>query len=235
VNPRPKEVMIGVAVLGLVYAYRLYYAIARGWLTADPAAVISSGTLAQLMGPLLILGIWFGLGVARMACAALFIDRLFTIFISVSLAPIGVRVVSYLLMAAEAVGLILLFLPASNTWFRAWKEKLKRHRFYPYWLAIGIVFGIPLVLLLLVSQSAHSGGGPLNLAAFIGLLFVVHIPSMIFAGFGSPDFKISNMGAGPSDATGLVLLFVFYVLIAWALGAALRRRRKKEQVDEPAP
>lgn len=225
--PRPKEVMIGVAVLALIYFYGLYGAIAAGLLSADSSQMFARGSLSLVITPLLLLGIWFGVGAARIVSVVLFIGRLVALvgFMNMG-ATFTLSVMSFVLMAAHAAGLALLFLPASNAWFRARKEKLKRHGFYPFALAIGIVFGIPLVLVLLMTQSGTMMGGP-GTVLFIGIMYLLFIPALVF---GRPHFEF-GIGAAPADATGVMLMIAFYAFIAALLGAGLwfMRREKKSR------
>ncbi|MGZ5618637.1 MAG: ankyrin repeat domain-containing protein [Usitatibacter sp.] len=223
-DQRPKEVTIGVAVLALLYFNGLYGAIAGGLLSADSAQMISRGFLSLLVTPLLLLGIWFGVGAARIVSVVLFIGRLVAL---VSLVRVGATVTlgafNLFAMAVHAAALVLLFFPASSAWFRSRKQQLRRHVLYPFWLAIGIVFGIPLVLALLATQSGPVMGGA-GTVLTIGILYLFLIPAMIF---GRPHFEF-GIGAAPADATGVVLMIAFYAFIAAVLGAGLWFLRRKK-------
>ena len=222
-NPRPKEVMIGVAVLALLYLNGLYAAFAAGLLSADSSQLISRGLLSLLITPFLLLGIWFGVGVARIVGVVLFIGRLVAL---ASLLNVGAKFtlgsMNLILMAAHAAALVLIFLPASNAWFRSRKQQLKRHVLYPFGLALGIVFGIPLVMALLQTQSGPVMGGA-GIVLGLGIMYLFLIPAVIF---GRPHFEF-GIGAAPADATGVVLMIAFYAFIAVLLGVGLWFMRRE--------
>ena len=222
-NPRPKAVMIGVAVLALLYLNGLYAAFATGLLSADSSQLISRGLLSLLITPFLLLGIWFGVGVARIVGVVLFIGRLVAL---ASLLNVGAKFtlgsMNLILMAAHAAALVLIFLPASNAWFRSRKQQLKRHVLYPFGLALGIVFGIPLVMALLQTQSGPVMGGA-GIVLALGIMYLFLIPAVIF---GRPHFEF-GIGAAPADATGVVLMIAFYAFIAVLLGVGLWFMRRE--------
>ena len=219
---RPKEVGIGVAILAAIYLYGLYGAIAGGLLSADWSQAISRGLLSFAITPVLILGIWLGFAAARLVNVVLFLGWLVTL---AGVMTFGAKylpgALGFLVLAAHAAGLVLLFLPPSNAWFRAWKQARRRSALYPVWLAIGIVFGIPLVVVLLLGQGGPMMGGP-GTVLFLGLVYLMFIPAVIF---GRPHFMF-GIGAGPADATGVMLTIVFYAFIATVLAAVLWHARR---------
>jgi hypothetical protein len=221
---RPREVMIGVAVLALIYVYGLYGAIENGLLSANPSRqAFWKEYLSLVITPILILGIWFGMGSARMVSAILFLGGLVAIPVFINAGGVYVPSAAGILwFVAHAAGLVLLFLPASNAWFRGRKQQLKRHSFYPFGLAIGIVFGIPLVLVLLMNQPGMMMGG-VGTALFLAIMYLFYVPAIIF---GRPHFMF-GIGAGPADNTGVVLMIAFYAFIAAVLWAGLWLMRKE--------
>lgn len=78
-------------------------------------------------------------------------------------------------------------------------------RINPLWLALGIVFGIPLVALLF---------GPFGL---IVTAYFLIVPAQVF---GRPHFDASLLGV-PHDATGWLLLVAFYAFVAGLIAGAL--------------
>lgn len=211
---RSKEVKVGVVILTFIYGYGLYGMVASGLLFSDSTQGFTKQHLSTFVTPMLIAGIWFGLGAARMVSVVLFTGMLAALATFPNIGFASFSMVGILLMAANTVGLALLFFPASNVWFRNRKQMFKRHGLYPLGLAIGIVIGIPMVFYLLMMQTGPLVGGRV---IFVAILYVFYIPAIIF---GRPHFMF-GIGAGPADDTGWILMIAFYALVATVLIAAL--------------
>src|SRR5277367_2655833 len=109
-NKRPTSVLIGAGVFTAFYLYGM-----ASWLMQPAQATPPAANMAWLVylhwacTPLILIGLWIGVGPARFAQLALLLGRLFTIFaisIRYPTAHMGIDSVGILFTIAEAAALV---------------------------------------------------------------------------------------------------------------------------------
>lgn len=72
--------------------------------------------------------------------------------------------------------------------------------------------------------------------AFIPALFWVSIPGVPLALAGLPFYEIKEFGAIPNGGIGWLLIVAFWLVVAFCLTLALKRRRaRKQESANPTP
>lgn len=227
-NKRPLQVVVGAGIFTAFYLYGM------GTILLQPVPIgAEASNIAWLLylhwvcTPIILFGLWIGVGAARFAELALILGRIIS-FIAIAMRfptlNAGMTSVSVLFLIVEAAALVALYWPASNAWYRARNATFRKYRAYPIIFASLIVFGVPILILLMF-------GGSFQLVPIFGKTFflvvplLINIPGMLV---GEPHFATSMFGWSPVDETGNMITAAFYLLLALALVigiAALIRRR----------